>query len=41
MSSNIIDLTPKQSVAPSEKPEKSGGNLDDIEALVVMICQKD
>ena len=44
MSSNIIDPSPKKSVAPSEKVapseevEKGSGYLDDIEEAVVTIC---
>ena len=36
----MIDPLPKKSIAPIERVEKSSGNLDDIEALVVTICQK-
>ena len=32
MSSNIIGPSPKYSVAPSDKLQKSSENLDDIEA---------
>ena len=41
MPSNIIGQTPKKSVAPSEKIEKSSGDLDDIKAPVVVIPRKD
>ena len=41
MWSNIISSLPKKSVSPSERVEKASGNLDDIEAPVVMIHQKD
>ena len=40
MSSNIIVPPPNKSVAPSDKVEKSSGNLDDIQAPVVTIHQK-
>ena len=39
MSSNIIGPSPKRSVAPSDKVDKASGELDDIEAPVVTICQ--
>ena len=41
MSSNIIGPLPNISEAPSDNTEKASGNLDDIEARVVMIHQKD
>ena len=41
MPSNIIWPSPKKLVAPSEKVEKSSGNLDDIEAPVARISQTD
>ena len=41
MLSNIIGILPKKSVAPSEKVEKSSGNLNGIEELVVAIRQRD
>ena len=41
MSSNIIGPSPKKLVAPSEKVEKASGGLDDIEAPVFTIHQKD
>ena len=41
MSSNIINQLPKKSVAPSEKFEKSSGNLNDIEVTMAMISRKD
>ena len=47
ISSNIIDPSPKKSVAPSEKVapgqevEKGSRNVYDIEEPVVTICQKD
>ena len=37
MLSNIIVPLPNKSVAPSYKLEQASGNLDDIEAPVVMI----
>ena len=41
MSFNVIVPLPKKSVSPSENLEKASGNLDYIEAPVVMICLKD
>ena len=35
MSSNIIGPSPKYSVAPSDKLQKSSENLDDIEKLLI------
>ena len=40
MSSNIIDPLHNKSVAQSDKVEKASGNLDDMEAPVVKIHQK-
>ena len=40
MSSNIIGPLPKESVAPSDKVEKSSGDLDGIETPVVNIRRK-